>query len=71
MMSEFISVEDKLPEYGVRVDAFARGKRYANSWYAGEKYGWEHEQYYGSFHIGGVTHWMPLPGDPPVSREAS
>lgn len=65
-MSEWISVEDRMPEIAVRVDVFSRGERYANAWYSGEKYGWEHQQYYGAFHVGEVTHWMPLP-DPPAA----
>lgn len=61
-MSEWISVDDELPKYGVDVLIFS--KRYKNirvAWLDDEG-GW----LVAGDHISsdGITHWMPLPDAP-------
>lgn len=57
-MSEWISVEDRLPEIGVYVMVFL-GKQGHNP----TTYNFCQYTKFG-FHLSNVTHWMPLPEPP-------
>lgn len=76
-MSDWISVDDRLPEQGDFVDAWA-GKRIVNAFWDRPMQGstemyWAHANGSDPFFTGGliggfseidVTHWMPLPEPP-------
>ena len=74
-MSEWISVEDELPEYMKEVlikeeyvDEVQIGYLFRNgSWTEQHENHTCHGDAYCSFDIQGVTHWMPLP-EPPTSK---
>jgi hypothetical protein len=68
-MSEWISVEVRLPELDVVVDVYSRqpqcksGQRITGSWLEGSgEWSTIHDGFFRS--IPDVTHWMPLPNPP-------
>ena len=67
-MSEWISVKDRLPEFGENVLTYSPEEKvspkYCNA-YIGENGEWIERSFF-ERPLGKVTHWMPLPEPPEV-----
>lgn len=74
-MSEWISVEDRLPKHSLHYDVWQGGDRVIDCFYSEEnkvfyEYEKDHCGYWGWEEMDDVTHWMPLP-PPPENTNAN
>ena len=70
-MTDWISVEDRLPEEWVNVIA-TNGRTVRETYYVSDRYGWRGHIHFDSRrpikHEEVITHWQPLPDPPEVTK---
>lgn len=66
---KWISVNDRLPEFGDTAVIRFDGKTDIATYWRGELCPHWRGQWYGTIYLGSVTHWMPLPEPPEMDAE--